>query len=98
MPVCRQAMHEAPCLSAWALRSLPALEVIGSNSDLVAQATQVVRSVYRSSIAGAAGSQGLAVPGDAPSPRARTWTRRRVTQQGPQFARTEGLFVSCPAM
>src|ERR1700687_6095400 len=27
----------------------------------------------------------------------RAWTRRFVTQQGPQFARTEGLFFSCAA-
>jgi hypothetical protein len=32
-------------VSVLALRSLPALEVIGSDSDLVAQVTQVVRSV-----------------------------------------------------
>src|SRR5207249_6943268 len=45
---------------------------------------------------GAAGPQGLAVPGDAPSAMPRAWTRRRVTQQGPQFARTEGLFFRVP--
>jgi hypothetical protein len=32
------------------------------------------------------------VPGDASSAMPRAWTRRCVTQQGPQFARTEGLF------
>ena len=32
------------------------------------------------------------MPGDAPSAMPRAWTRRFVTQQGPQFARTEGLF------
>ena len=32
------------------------------------------------------------MPGDAPSAVPRAWSRRFVTQQGPQFARTEGLF------
>src|ERR1700730_8425975 len=44
-------------------------------------------------MAGAVGPQGPAVPGDAPSAMPRTWTRRFVTQQGPQFARTGGLFL-----
>ena len=33
------------------------------------------------------------MPGDAPSAMPRAWTRRFVTQQGPQFARTGGLFL-----
>ena len=33
------------------------------------------------------------MPCDVPSAMPRAWTRRRVTQQGPQFARTEGLFL-----
>ena len=34
------------------------------------------------------------MPCDAPSAMPRAWTRRFVTQQGPQFARTGGLFFS----
>ena len=36
------------------------------------------------------------MPGDAPSAMPRAWSRRFVTQQGPQFARTEGLFFRVP--
>jgi hypothetical protein len=34
------------------------------------------------------------MPGDAPSAMPRAWTRRFVTQQGPQFARTGAFFFA----
>ena len=77
-----------------ALRSLPALEVIGSDSDLVARSDLGCEFGFTAERSWCRRPQGPAVPCDSPTAVPRAWARRCVTQQGPQFARTEGLFLS----